>query len=162
MELSSIGSSLSNKQLWVLNCLCVVWTDHCMSLLITRHIAITVAWFLCSINFDIEKDWDPSDMIGTQDGGSVTIDILSLSMFNDCTKPPVKWDKGKETQSDFTTVWSEAWSWPWSGALEGCTDMTSGTGKDKVRPSVTGTYTWARGIATTKPPPPPPPFSPRS
>ena len=52
-------------------------------------------------------------------------------MFNDCTKPPVKWDKGKETQSDFTTV----------GALEGCTDMTSGTGKDKVRPSVTGTNT---------------------
>ena len=43
-------------------------------------------------------------MIGTQDGGSVTIDILSLSMFNDCTKPPVKWDKGKEKQSDFTTV----------------------------------------------------------
>ena len=38
-------------------------------------------------------------MIGTQDGGSVTIDILSLSMFNDCTKPPVKWDKGNETHA---------------------------------------------------------------
>ena len=77
---------------------------------VNRPLHVTVDYqthcnYCCMIlNFDIEKDWDPSDMIGTQHGGSVTIDILSLSMFNDCTKPLVKWDKGKETQSDFTTV----------------------------------------------------------
>ena len=114
---------------------------------VTRHIAIAVARLLCTINFDI---WDPSKLIGTQDGGSATLDILSLSMFNNCTKPPVKWDKGKETQCDFTTGWSGAWSWPWSGALTGCRDIIFGTGKNRVKPSATGTYTWARGIDATK------------
>ena len=53
-----------------------------------------------TINFDIEKDWDPSYLIFTQDGGSVTRDILPLSIVNDCTKSRVKWNKGKETHAE--------------------------------------------------------------
>ena len=35
-------------------------------------------------------------------------------------------------------------------ALTGCRDIISGAGKDKVKPSATGTYTFAQGITTTK------------
>lgn len=81
----------------------------------------------CTIKVEIDRDWQASNWKDTPAGGSVTIDILSLSIVNDCIKPSVKWNKFKETEywmicSLIMTMIS---------ASRGCKDI-SGTGKVKV------------------------------
>ena len=86
----------------------------------------------CTIKVEIDRDWQASNWKDTPAGGSVTIDILSLSIVNDCIKPSVKWNTFKETEywmicSLIMTMIS---------ASRGCKDI-SGTGKVKVKCEVT-------------------------